>query len=342
MQSRVVSLESASVRIGLLGRMCTAWHKSRVGGERSRKFRYNTNAHPGFTEGKPYKLTTSNGRQFTTDQYALVAHGSAERPWPFLACSDSKFTDAEFDRYVSALDKDNLRAPSRKFINGKLDDIHALLNHNWTDDDIQSKISKQRAMEKKYDPANAANLQREKINKRRAIAQDEDDAEEVAKCDAELAALENQKLNGASRSQPRESPAKPKQKQKEHERLQKLNIETRRTNAEEVRKALVEERRKIQKAREKAIAEAKAKAAAQAKAAENAASGLGADLFGEASDISRLGTPANGTPKISRTNTPANGSAGKKPAGPIGALKGRSKMDDDVIGSMDLGIDIEI
>ena len=65
-------------------------------------------------------------------------------------------------------------------------------------------------------------------------------------------------------------------------------------------------------------------------------------MFGEASDISRLGTPANGTPKISRTNTPANGSAGKKPAGPIGALKGRSKMDDDVIGSMDLGIDIEI
>ena len=193
-------------------------------------------------------------------------------------------------------------------------------------------------MEKKYDPANAANLQREKINKRRAIAQEEDDAEEVAKCDAELAALENQKLNGASRSQPRESPAKPKQKQMEHERLQKLNIETRRTNAEEVRKALVEERRKIQKAREKAIAEAKAKA----KAAESAASGLGADLFGEASDISRLGTPANGTPKISRAGTPANGTASKKSGGPIGAIKGRSKMDDDVIGSMDMGIDIEI
>jgi len=120
----------------------------------------------------------------------------------------------------------------------------------------------------------------------------------------------------------------------EHERLQKLNIETRRTNAEEVRKALVEERRKIQKAREKAIAEAKAK-----KAAADAASAVGADLFGDASDISRLGTPANGEPKISRTSTPANG---KKSAGPIGAIKGRSKMDDDVIGSMDLGIDIEI
>jgi RNA polymerase-associated protein RTF1 len=301
----------------------------------------------GFTEGKPYKLTTSNGRQFTTDQYALVAHGSSERPWPFLACSDGKITDAEFDRYMSALEKDGLRAPSRKFINAKLDDIHALLNHNWTEVDIQSKISKQSAIEKKYDPANAANLQREKINKRRAIAQDEDDAEEVAKCDAELAALENQSLNGGSRSQAREVPSKPKQKQMEHERLQKLNIETRRTNAEEVRKALVEERRKIQKAREEAIAEAKAKkarVAAEAKRAEAAASGLGADLFGEASDISRLGTPANGTPKRSRTSTPAVGSSSvsKRPAGPIGAIKGRPKMDDDVIGSLDLGIDIEI
>jgi RNA polymerase-associated protein RTF1 len=297
----------------------------------------------GFTEGKPYKLTTSNGRQFTTDQYALVAHGSSERPWPFLACSDGKITDAEFDRYMSALEKDGLRAPSRKFINAKLDDIHALLNHNWTEVDI----SKQSAIEKKYDPANAANLQREKINKRRAIAQDEDDAEEVAKCDAELAALENQSLNGGSRSQAREVPSKPKQKQMEHERLQKLNIETRRTNAEEVRKALVEERRKIQKAREEAIAEAKAKkarVAAEAKRAEAAASGLGADLFGEASDISRLGTPANGTPKRSRTSTPAVGSSSvsKRPAGPIGAIKGRPKMDDDVIGSLDLGIDIEI
>lgn len=297
---------------------------------------------PGFTEGKPYKLTTSNGRQFTTDQYALVAHGSSERPWPFLACSDGKVTDAEFDRYISALEKDGLRAPSRKFINAKLEDIHALLNHDWTEADIQSKISKQSAMEKKYDPANAANLQREKINKRRARAQEDDDAEEVAKCDAELAALENQNLNGGSRSQPRDLPIKTKAKTMEHERLQQLNIATRRTNAEEVRKALVKENLKIKKAREQAIAEARAKKAAEAKKAEDAASGLKAELFGEASDISRLGTPANGTPKISRTSTPAASGLSKKPAGPIGAIKGKPKMDDDVIGSMDLGIDIEI
>lgn len=206
-------------------KMFTAWHKSRVC-DSIIDLRVRANVDTGFTEGKPYKLTTSNGRQFTTDQYALVAHGSSERPWPFLACSDSKVTDAEFDRYLSTLEKDGLRAPSRKFINAKLDDIHALLNHNWTEADIQAKISKQSAMEKKYDPANAVNLQREKINKRRARAQEDDDADEVAKCDAELADLENHNASNGSRSQPRELPSKPKQKQMEHERLQKLNIET--------------------------------------------------------------------------------------------------------------------
>jgi RNA polymerase-associated protein RTF1 len=65
-------------------------------------------------------------------------------------------------------------------------------------------------------------------------------------------------------------------------------------------------------------------------------------LFGETSDVSRLGTTANGTPKRSRTSTPAVSGLSKKPAGPIGAIKGKPKMDDDIIGSMDLGIDIEI
>lgn len=34
-----------------------------------------------------------NGKPFVTTQYALVAVGKAEKPWPFLACSNSKFTE---------------------------------------------------------------------------------------------------------------------------------------------------------------------------------------------------------------------------------------------------------
>jgi RNA polymerase-associated protein RTF1 len=240
-----------------------------------------------------------------------------------------------------------LRAPSRKFITSKLDDIHALLNHNWTDADIQAKINKQSVMEKKYHPSNAANLQREKINKRRAIAQDEEDAEEVAKCDAELAALENQKLNSGSQPQARDLPPKQTPKKMEHERLQKLNIATRRTNAEEVRKALLEERRVIQKARVEAIAKAKAdkaRVAAEARKAEDAALGVKPDLFGEGSDVSGLGTPANGTPKRSQTSTPPTSSLKTKTTGPIGAIRSMQRMDDDedVIASLGIDIDIEI
>lgn len=34
-----------------------------------------------------------NGRDFVTNQYAKLAHGKAVRDFPFIACSDSPFTE---------------------------------------------------------------------------------------------------------------------------------------------------------------------------------------------------------------------------------------------------------
>jgi hypothetical protein len=48
---------------------------------------------PGFTTGKPYAMEKRNRQSFVTDQYVKVAHGKAEREWPFIACSDSPFTE---------------------------------------------------------------------------------------------------------------------------------------------------------------------------------------------------------------------------------------------------------
>lgn len=42
-----------------------------------------------------------NGKPFTTKQYALVAVGKSQREWPFLSCSNSKFTEVR-----NALDVD--------------------------------------------------------------------------------------------------------------------------------------------------------------------------------------------------------------------------------------------
>ena len=91
----------------------------------------------------------------------------------------------------------------------------------------------------------------------------------------------------------------------------------------------------------KAKAEAEANAALKAEGKEGALKKAAMkDLFGEGSDTSRAGTPANGidTPKKKKsgTNTPQNGVKG-----PIGALK-KNNLEDDVMGDLDLGIDIEI
>lgn len=38
-------------------------------------------------------MESPNGRSFVTNQYAVLAHGKAEREFPFIACSDSPFTE---------------------------------------------------------------------------------------------------------------------------------------------------------------------------------------------------------------------------------------------------------
>ena len=308
----------------------------------------------GFTEGKAYQMEASNGKMFTTDVYAVVAHGTAEKPWPFLACSDGKLTDQEYDRYIATLKKESLRVPKRSFLHQKLDDIHKLLNTNWTDESIQQKLNNQKKMQEKHDPANVAARKRDAILKKRQQAQEDEDAEEVMKCDAELAALENRAMNmGTTNGSVTKTPHLKSERTMEQDRLARLNEMTRKANTESVRKAQIEERRKLQKAREDAKRKADEKRAAEAvaKAEEEEREGraklLGipkddmADLFG--SDISRTGTPVpGGTPRRSRAGTPMNGVKKEKSGGLLGGLKKKGNMDDDVIGGMDLGIDIEI
>ncbi|KAK1818435.1 RNA polymerase-associated protein rtf1 [Friedmanniomyces endolithicus] len=320
----------------------------------------------GFKEGRPYELESSNGKKFSTDVYAVVAHGAAEKPWPFSACSDGKLTDQEYDRHVATLKKENIRPPSRKYLTARVDAINSLLNMEWTDEKISKKLANQRAMERKLSPVNAAKLKLEKIQKRKQTAEESGDADELMRCDAELAALENNALtainghghgNGVKAS-PTKKAGGPNVQQ---EALAQLNLKNRGKNVQDVRKALLEEKRKLQIAREQAAVDAKIKAEADAKKAlaeqEQQARLLAvpfgrsemADLFGD-SDASRAGTPVPGgtnanTPRRSRAGTPLNGvkkeKGGLVAAAAVGAIKKRS-MDDEVIGSLDMGIDVEI
>lgn len=274
-----------------------------------------------------------NGKVFYTDQYALVAHGKAEKEWPFNSCSDSRISDGEFDRYKRALATDNLRVPTRKVLLSKLSDIHALLEHQWTEDDIQRKINRTRTMHDKF-----SSYGRDKILSRRNEAEARGDSTAVAKLEAELAAMDTSghtkpSANGAKNGTPNKAIA-------QQERLAALNKANRKANTENIRKAQVAEKRVQQQARDEAIAKARARDAAEAEAAKNKLLSVpgGDDLFG--SDISRGGTPVNGSSAkgTPRSGTPLGGAGAKKP---LGVFK-KKAMEEDVIAAMDLGIDIDI
>lgn len=137
------------------------------------------------------------------------------------------------------------------------------------------------------------------------------------------------------------------------ERLYHLNQQNRKKNLEEIRKAQIAEKKRDAESRAKATARKaeKERLEAEAAAAKDTLKVPGGDvdeLFG--SDVSRSGTPGPGnvsgitsgvnTPK--RSGTPLGKKVfEKKEREGLPTFKKRD-MDDEVIGSMDLGIDIDI
>lgn len=223
------------------------------------------------------------GNQFYTDQYVILAHGKAEKEWPFTFCSDSKIAESEFERWKKQLVVDGLSVPSRSICNTKCEKINKLILHRFTSDELNEKLEKQR----KY---------------RHLLTQ----------------------------SQPKPS-AKTNSSSEQANNLRLLNEKNRRQNAENVRKALVAEKNRQ-------------RAAARAKAAELAAASKNETLAVPKNEIDSLFSEG----EISRTATPVQNTSATKPTTPKETTKGgiptftKMSMDDDIIGTMDLGIDIEI
>ena len=285
----------------------------------------------GFKTGRPYAMEGRNGRKFPVDQYIVATHGKAEKEWSFLECSMSGFTEDEWRRYRITMANEDCKLPTQKAVNKKLDQIKALLNHRFTEAQITEKIRKQSAVHNKIYRVE----EKGQIEERKQKAFEAEDYEAVAACDDELAALVPIKLAfGTSLAQPAATHIN-----KEQERLAELNRRNQKLNAENVRKAQ--------------IAEMKAK-----KTKKHLTPGID-DLFDGNSDISRTGTPRGGTP---RGSTPVpNGIGASKPNGntprsgtPSNLIrpvqkdkKGiptirKAKLDDEILASMDLGINLDI
>ena len=237
----------------------------------------------GFTTGRPYAITAPNGRLMPVETYVIAAHGKAEKAWTFLECSMSRFSEDEWRRYRITMANEELKLPTKGFINTKLDQINKLINHRFTDAEITEKIRRQQALGAKINREE----ERQPLEERRLAALASGDHEAAQRYDEELHDIVPMKLALGTTLVKQETVYV----NKEQERLAELNRRNQRINSENVRKAQVAEMRAKKKHNQKM-------------------KGMD-DLFGDGSDISRSGTPVNGvnTP-LKRAVTPLNDSVG--------------------------------
>ncbi|KAI5309597.1 hypothetical protein KEM55_002862 [Ascosphaera atra] len=188
-----------------------------------------------FVEGKPYAMEGSNRRNFVTTQYAVLAHGKAERPFPFIACSDQPFTEAEYNRWRQTMVVDDCRIPTKSQVAQKVIDINNLLNRSFTQEELDEKLRKQGAADSKQRVFEKIQLERRRAD---AVAAGNDAL--VEECDQEIRRLVGPQKLAYGTSTRRRDDGKPRTKD-QGERLAELNRRNARLNTENVRKAQIAE-----------------------------------------------------------------------------------------------------
>ena len=240
---------------------------------------------------------------------------------------------------------DELKLPTKPFLISKITDINNLINRSWTAEEIETKLQRSGVVQARF-----SQLTREDILRRRKTAENQGDEAAIAKCDSELTALDGPKLAfGTKLYKP--APASLKEGMSQQDRLAELNRANRKANTEEVRKAQRAERKAERLAREaiergEGVLDPFARVKTRAKTHYDVNADKLAvpkpkaavdELFDGKSDGSRAGTPMSRgeTPKPPRALTPKKQQSGIPKVG-------RSCADDDVIGAMDFGIEIDI
>ncbi|KAI9823128.1 MAG: hypothetical protein M1832_002571, partial [Thelocarpon impressellum] len=188
-----------------------------------------------FTEGKPYAMETENGSRFVTTQYALLAHGKAEREWPFILCSNEEFSERELERYRKTCAFESVPVPDKAFLDGKVHQINALIERRWTEEELQAKLRRSGAFQAK-DQA----FDRSKLMRRRHSADKRGDDVAVAELDDEIAKLDGPKLAWGTTLHPKAAP-KADTGPSQQERLAEINRRNRIANTQNVRKAQIAE-----------------------------------------------------------------------------------------------------
>lgn len=224
----------------------------------------------------------------------------------------------------------------------KCEDINALVNRSWTEEELQTKLKRSGALAFRTLP-----LERTRINNGIAEAEKAGDEERVAKLRLELEQLEGPKLAHGTSMQ--HIPMKPvaAANKSQQERLAEVNKENRRKNAQQIRQAQVNERRAA-KMTEAALARGEVVTEDHSRRVKTRAK-FKHDVADEGrgkkdSDVSGVNTPTVGTPSLQAKKVSTLPHLVKLQNGDKRGFPTihRPVLDDDIIGAIDLGIDIDI
>ncbi|KAF2964569.1 hypothetical protein GQX73_g8998 [Xylaria multiplex] len=268
----------------------------------------------GFTQGRPYAMQKMNQQSFVTDQYVRIAFGKT----------------SECQRLRGVCQDDGVPFPKKAQVDAKIDDINALRNRTWTEKEVSDRLARMQNLKKKYD-----STERNRLLNKLEQAKEQGDEARITELQGQLDKLEVPKLAFRTSLLPNKKAAPPSTPSQQ-DRLAQLNMQRRRDNAEAVRKAQIMERAKVRKSDIRVVKGENDDTSRRLKT--NAAPADGSETL----------TPSDGTPK-----------AGKAPLLPhLQKLQlqhhqaGRDKkgipqihrplVDDDIIASLDLDIDVEI
>lgn len=233
--------------------------------------------------------------------------------------------------------------PTKAFLSDKIDDINNLINHKWTNEEIKARLARKNELRKRFDPA-----ERERVARLLEEARERGDDEKVEELQEQLDKMGSQRLAFRTSLGPAKS-SEAARKETEQDRLAERNRENRRLNAEAVRKAQLKERARAREIElaiqrgERVEDDPSRRVKTKAKFVHDVNETIEKK---SATNGSETDTPTNGTPKANVTKSmPAH--LAKLQLEKHSEKKGvptihKPLMDDDVIGALDLDIDVEI
>ncbi|KAJ3561310.1 hypothetical protein NPX13_g8998 [Xylaria arbuscula] len=289
----------------------------------------------GFTQGRPYAMQRMNQQSFVTDQYARIAFGKTVKEFPFISCSDSPFTESECHRLQKACQDDGVPFPKKAQVDAKIDDINALRNRTWTEKEVSDRLSRMQTLNKKYDSSERNGL----LNKLEQAKEQGNEAR-IADLQEQLDKMEVPKLAFRTTLLPTKKSAQPSAPSQQ-DRLAQLNMQRRRDNAEAVRRAQIMERAKVRKPETRVVKgeETEEEAARRLKSNVTPLNGNDSSPVGDAVSLTGSATKAPLLPHLQKLQLQHH-QAGKDKKG-IPQIH-RPLVDDDIIASLDLDIDVEI